>query len=87
MAATMEAFFMVILGGPGTLFGATIGAAVITFLKDFISAYTHRWLIFLGLIYIIIIFYTPEGLMNLKTRFGKGKPKEGTALPSPQKET
>ena len=85
MAATMEAFFMVILGGFGTLFGATIGAAVITFLKDFISAYTHRWLIFLGLIYIIIIFYTPEGLMNLKTRYRK-KTKEETALPSPPKE-
>ena len=81
MAATMEAFFMVILGGPGTLFGATIGAGVIIFLKDFISAYTHRWLIFLGLIYIVIIFFAPEGLMNLRSRYRKGETKEETAVP------
>lgn len=82
MAATMEAFFMVILGGPGTLFGATIGAGVIIFLKDFISAYTHRWLIFLGIIYVVIIFYAPEGVVNLILSYWKRKNKEEMALSS-----
>ena len=62
--ATMEAFFMTILGGPGTLVGPALGAGIIVFLKNFISAYTQRWLIILGLVYVVIILYTPQGLVN-----------------------
>jgi branched-chain amino acid transport system permease protein len=65
LVATMETFFMVILGGSGTLFGPIVGAGVLIFLKNFISAYTHRWLIILGVIYIVIILYAPRGLVNL----------------------
>jgi len=62
--ATMEAFFMTILGGPGILIGPALGAGIIVFLKNFISAYTQRWLIILGLVYVVIILYTPQGLVN-----------------------
>jgi branched-chain amino acid transport system permease protein len=77
--ATFEAFFMVILGGPGTLIGSAVGAGVIIFLKNFISAYTQRWLIILGTIYIIIILYAPEGLVNLVINFLKAKHQERVA--------
>ena len=64
MLATMEALFMVIVGGPGTLIGPAIGSAIMVFLKNFISAFTHRWLMILGSIFVIIILYAPHGLFN-----------------------
>ena len=63
--ASIEIVLMVILGGPGTLIGPALGAGIIVFLKNFISAYTQRWLLILGTIYILTILYAPQGLVNL----------------------
>jgi branched-chain amino acid transport system permease protein len=65
LTASIEVILMVILGGPGTLVGPALGAGIIVFLKNFISAYTHRWLLIVGSIYILAILYAPQGLMNL----------------------
>jgi branched-chain amino acid transport system permease protein len=60
----MEILLMVALGGPGTVVGPFIGAIVIVFLKNFVSVYTDRWLIFLGSIYIVTILYAPKGILQ-----------------------
>jgi branched-chain amino acid transport system permease protein len=65
LTASIEIILMVILGGPGTLVGPALGAGIIVFLKNFISAYTQRWLLILGTIYILTILYAPQGLVNL----------------------
>jgi branched-chain amino acid transport system permease protein len=71
LTASIEIILMVILGGPGTLIGPALGAGIIVFLKNFISAYTQRWLLILGTIYILTILYAPQGLMNLIKDFLK----------------
>lgn len=76
LAASFELFLMVILGGPGTLIGPALGAGIIVFLKNFISAYTQRWLLILGTIYILTILYAPQGLMNLVKDWLKGGQKK-----------
>jgi len=75
LTASIEIILMVILGGPGTLIGPALGAGIIVFLKNFISAYTQRWLLILGTIYILTILYAPQGLMNLIKDFLKRDPK------------
>jgi len=72
LTASIEIILMVILGGPGTLVGPALGAGIIVFLKNFISAYTQRWLLILGTIYILTIFYAPQGLVNLLKDWLKG---------------
>lgn len=72
LTASIEVILMVILGGPGTLIGPALGAGIIVFLKNFISAYTQRWLLILGTIYILTILYAPQGLMNLLKGWVKG---------------
>jgi len=72
LTASIEIILMVILGGPGTLIGPALGAGIIVFLKNFISAYTQRWLLILGSIYILTILYAPQGLMNLIKDWLKG---------------
>ena len=68
ITASFEAFLMVILGGPGTLVGPALGAGIIIFLQNFLSAFTERWLIIIGAIYILTILYLPQGIMALKVR-------------------
>lgn len=74
--ASIEIILMVILGGPGTLIGPAIGAGIIVFLKNFISAYTQRWLLIVGTIYILTILYAPQGLVNLLRGWLKGRQAE-----------
>jgi branched-chain amino acid transport system permease protein len=56
---------MVLLGGPGTLIGPAIGAGVIVLLENTISAWTERWLFFLGAIYVLVVMFAPEGILGL----------------------
>jgi branched-chain amino acid transport system permease protein len=68
LAASSELFLMVTLGGPGTLVGPALGASAIVLLKNLISAYTQRWLLVLGIVYIVTIVGAPDGLWNLLLR-------------------
>jgi branched-chain amino acid transport system permease protein len=68
MTASSELFLMVTLGGPGTLVGPVFGAAAIVLLKNVVSAYTQRWLLILGTVYIVTILAAPQGLWNLGKR-------------------
>jgi branched-chain amino acid transport system permease protein len=65
LTAASEVFLMVTLGGPGTLVGPVFGAGAIVLLKNVISAYTQRWLLILGTIYVVTILVAPQGLWNL----------------------
>ena len=67
LTASSELFLMVTLGGPGTLVGPALGAGAIVLLKNVISAYTQRWLLILGTVYIVTILGAPQGLWNLWT--------------------
>ncbi len=64
LVTSVESLLMVALGGPGTLVGPMVGAAVIVFLKNFVSVYTKRWLLILGAVYIGVILFAPEGIVG-----------------------
>jgi len=68
LTASSELFLMVTLGGPGTLMGPALGAGAIVVLKNVISAYTQRWLLILGTVYIVTMLGAPQGLWNLRRR-------------------
>ncbi len=57
---------MVILGGAGTLFGPAVGTGAIVLLENTISAYTQRWLLVLGLIYVGVTLFAPAGILGLR---------------------
>ena len=62
---SFEGLLMVVLGGPGTLFGPALGAAVITFAKNIISSYTAHWPLIVGIFYILVVAFFPKGIGNL----------------------
>jgi branched-chain amino acid transport system permease protein len=65
LSTSVDALLMVILGGPGTLVGAVIGAAAVLFLREYLSTQVTWWQYVLGLVYILTIYYLPDGLMGL----------------------
>lgn len=58
-----EALLMVIAGGAGTLMGPVVGAAIVVLLKMVASAYVARWVLLLGLTFIGIVMFLPEGVV------------------------
>ena len=60
-----EVLLMVVLGGAGTLFGPAIGAVLFVWLENMISGYTERWLMLLGIIYVLVGMFAPNGLTGL----------------------
>lgn len=68
LTTSAEALLMVIAGGTGTLLGPVVGAALVVILKNVVSAYITRWLILLGVIFVAIVLFMPEGLVPGVTR-------------------
>lgn len=58
-----EVLLMVIAGGAGTLVGPVAGAAVVVILKNVVSAYVTRWVMLLGVVFVLIVVFVPEGLV------------------------
>lgn len=57
-----EVLLMVVLGGAGTLVGPIVGAAAIIGLENLASAFTERWLMILGAVYVVVALFAPRGL-------------------------
>jgi branched-chain amino acid transport system permease protein len=67
----MKLVLMVSLGGKGTLLGPAIGAVIITFLENMVSVYTDRWLIVLGVVYVVTARVIPGGIMAILKQLGR----------------
>jgi branched-chain amino acid transport system permease protein len=66
-----EALLMVIIGGTGTLGGAVLGAATFILLQSLVSSYTERWMLILGLTFILFVLFAPGGIVGaLRGRIG-----------------
>jgi branched-chain amino acid transport system permease protein len=63
LQTSAEMLLMVISGGTGTLFGPIAGAAIVVIMKNVVSAYIVRWSLVLGVIFVAIISFMPEGLV------------------------
>jgi branched-chain amino acid transport system permease protein len=63
LTTSAETLLMVIAGGTGTLFGPIVGAALVVILKNVVSAYIARWLMLLGIIFVLIVMFMPEGIV------------------------
>jgi branched-chain amino acid transport system permease protein len=63
LTASAEVLLMVISGGTATLFGPVAGAAIVVIMKNVVSAYIERWNLVLGVIFVVIISFMPEGLV------------------------
>jgi branched-chain amino acid transport system permease protein len=70
-----EVLIMTILGGVGSIIGPVVGAIMITLVKTVVSSYVDRWNTLLGVLFLLVIVFMPEGvvpgLRRLRRRFGR----------------
>ena len=62
-----NALLMVILGGPATLLGPVLGAAVVVFLQNILSSLPgigERWEFLLGAVYVLTVLFAPNGIVG-----------------------
>jgi branched-chain amino acid transport system permease protein len=71
LTQSAEALLMVISGGSGTLLGPIVGAGIVVIMKNVVSAYVERWNMALGIIFVLIITFMPEGLVPGSVRLWK----------------
>jgi len=58
-----EVLLMVIAGGPATTLGPVVGAALVIIIKNVMSAYLERWVLLLGVVFVLIVMFLPEGIV------------------------
>jgi branched-chain amino acid transport system permease protein len=63
---------MAIFGGMGQLYGPVIGAAIFTYLEEFlITKLPYHYMLIFGIIMVIAILYLPNGLVGLAQKSWK----------------
>jgi urea transport system permease protein len=68
-ANSIEIAIWVAVGGRGTLTGAIVGAGVVNGAKSFFTqAFPDYWLYFLGLLFILVTLFMPQGTVGLARR-------------------
>lgn len=59
-----EVLLMTLIGGFGTLFGPLFGAIGFVWFKDWLSSYTEHWMLVVGLLFMLVVFFLPKGLFG-----------------------
>jgi branched-chain amino acid transport system permease protein len=69
LGLSANVLIMLIIGGPGRLYGAFLGAAVFVILSDRAAAVNpFHWLFALGLVLILVVRFAPSGLLGAAER-------------------
>ena len=88
LTTNVETLLSGILGGIQTLFGAILGTAILKILDLVLSGITHRYLLIMGILFLVVIMFAPQGAAgalkrlweNVSSRtLGSGAPDTGAA--------
>ena len=63
--ASANVVLQTFIGGAGTFFGPALGAAVMTFFARVTSDLTRSWLLYQGLIFVLVMLFVPDGIGGL----------------------
>lgn len=72
LTTSASGMLMVVIGGPGTLFGPVIGSLIIILLEHYASIYSpERWPLILGCVFVICVIFLRGGMAKYLTSFWK----------------
>jgi branched-chain amino acid transport system permease protein len=63
--ASANVVLQTFIGGAGTFLGPALGAAVMTFFARVTSDLTRSWLLYQGLVFVIVMLFVPDGIGGL----------------------
>jgi branched-chain amino acid transport system permease protein len=56
--------FMAYIGGIGYFWGPLAGSAIFVYLSEYLSSFTDRWEFILGIIFILVVLFAPQGILG-----------------------
>ena len=65
LAQSGMVLFMAYIGGIGNFLGPIIGAISLTFLDSMLSDMTEAWVLYFGIIFILVIAFAPKGISGI----------------------
>jgi branched-chain amino acid transport system ATP-binding protein/branched-chain amino acid transport system permease protein len=60
-----EMLAMVVIGGMRSLLGPALGALFFILFRELFSIWTANWLLWFGLIFVVFVMYSPQGLVGI----------------------
>lgn len=63
-----ELLAIVLIGGMRSFSGPIFGALFYILFREYLSMYTNDWLLYFGLVFIVFILFSPEGLIGVLGR-------------------
>ncbi|TDH35198.1 branched-chain amino acid ABC transporter permease [Pseudohoeflea suaedae] len=70
---SVEMVTMAVLGGVGSVLGATLGAAILTLLPQVLTVFAEYEQLVLGLVMVLVMIFLPQGLLPSIARRLKGR--------------
>ena len=64
-AKSANALLAVYIGGAGGFFGPILGTIVVVLLQSGVSLLSNAWLLYVGVLFIVMVMYAPVGLVGL----------------------
>jgi ABC-type branched-chain amino acid transport system, permease component len=74
-----DAVLFAYIGGVNTFLGPVLGAAVLTFLSHTLSDLTRSWLLYQGILFVLVMLFFPDGLAGLVRRAAQSLRDRGLA--------
>ncbi len=63
-----ELLALVLIGGMRSYTGPIVGALFFVLFREYLSMFTENWLLYFGLVFIVFILFSPEGLVGIGQR-------------------
>jgi branched-chain amino acid transport system permease protein len=64
-AKSATALLAAYIGGAGTFFGPLLGTIVVVLLQSGVSLLSNAWLLYVGVLFIVMVVYAPGGLFGI----------------------
>jgi branched-chain amino acid transport system permease protein len=70
MGRSTNVLFMAYIGGVGHFWGPLLGSGLFVYLSEYLSSLTARWEFFMGLIFVTIAVFAPQGIAGIIKKKG-----------------
>jgi len=73
---------MAVVGGLGSLWGPALGSVIVLLFQQDLSLYVQRWATFLGVLFVVVVIFAPDGLWGAGQSLGRrlsGRPSDRIA--------
>jgi branched-chain amino acid transport system permease protein len=65
LGMSTNVLFMAYIGGTGFFWGPVVGSGVFVYLSEYLSSFTDRWEFILGIIFILVVLFAPQGILGV----------------------